>query len=471
MSLATIPTELHHLIAGYLDTDRDVNNYRLICRSTRNAIDEPKCYFWRDRFLRTFDPEQGKTAKELKTLYQKRRKLLRRGAHFKTGNGKKETAVLPVIRDLINNSHAGGGTDGASPSLNYQILTTFARDQTLLSNVCRFFKKIDRTTKKQMRDAPLLQAIQIVFSHLSLSLDPVPFPTFGFEESQQAVYANYTEAPMFGGFNGLEINVAWVLHCVNFFKYHLTRAEEQTMFEAYDGLHRDEHPQGWPERLREGSHVLGRHWKGTYAYLERHEMMHIRTVKPTQQIYPDMNINGGDKALQTLTLDFPPSDVAANMPWPRVFERHLNSLPTGHKQPKTRIQHRKGMPPPPAEAENVRFQGAGWDDEQYYSAGYLNPLPPQEGIPGWQRMTMMKYFITPNGAFDADALWAYEGVVLPGGQIIVGRWWSPEEDSSDLYSGPFIFWNVDKAVALEDGDEGEGEEMDTSGVIDMLPRA
>jgi len=51
------------------------------------------------------------------------------------------------------------------------------------------------------------------------------------------------------------------------------------------------------------------------------------------------------------------------MPWPRVFERHLNSLPTGHKQPKTRIQHRKGMPPPPAEAENVRFQGAGWDDE------------------------------------------------------------------------------------------------------------
>jgi len=164
------------------------------------------------------------------------------------------------------------------------------------------------------------------------------------------------------------------------------------------------------------------------------------------------------------------------------------------------------MPPPPVEAENVRFKGAGWDDEyvdllfpfgpfyfcvrlfigallpsvfpwqfltaptrQYYSAGYLNPLPPQEGIPGWQRMTMMKYFITPDGAFDADALWAYEGVVLPGGQIIVGRWWSPEEDSSDLYSGPFIFWNVDKAVAL--GDEDEGEEMDTSGVIDMLPRA
>jgi len=283
-------SQLHHLIAGHLDTDHDVNNYRLICRSTRNAIDEPRCYFWRDRFLQTFDPEQGKTAKELKALFQKRRKLLRRGAHFKTGNGYKEAAVLPILRDLINSkycheiqeegvagrfsndtyshlpdSHAGSGIDGASPSLNYQILTKFARDQTLLSNMCRFFKKIDRTTKKQMADSPLLQAIQIVLSHVSLSIDPHPFPTFGFDDSQRAVYANVTMAPIFGGFNGLEINVAWVLHCVNFFKYHLTRVEEQTMFDAYNGLGKYERPQAWSETLREGSHVLGKHWKGTYG--------------------------------------------------------------------------------------------------------------------------------------------------------------------------------------------------------------
>ena len=40
--------------------------------------------------------------------------------------------------------------------------------------------------------------------------------------------------------------------------------------------------------------------------------------------------------------------------------------------------------------------------------------------------------------------WAYEGVVLPGGMIILGRWWSPMDDSGEKRCmGPFIFWNVD----------------------------
>lgn len=60
-------------------------------------------------------------------------------------------------------------------------------------------------------------------------------------------------------------------------------------------------------------------------------------------------------------------------------------------------------------------------------------------------MVMMKYFITAAGSIDHDALWAYEGVVLPGDQIIVGRWWSPQTpiQLSKVYSGPFILWNTD----------------------------
>jgi len=41
-------------------------------------------------------------------------------------------------------------------------------------------------------------------------------------------------------------------------------------------------------------------------------------------------------------------------------------------------------------------------------------------------MTMMKFYREDNGDCDMESLWAYEGVVLPGGQIILGRWWRPD---------------------------------------------
>lgn len=59
----------------------------------------------------------------------------------------------------------------------------------------------------------------------------------------------------------------------------------------------------------------------------------------------------------------------------------------------------------------------------FYIDGWLNPLPPQCDIPGWQRVTFMKHFEDDIANVTDDNLWAYEGVVLPGGKIIVGRWW------------------------------------------------
>lgn len=64
----------------------------------------------------------------------------------------------------------------------------------------------------------------------------------------------------------------------------------------------------------------------------------------------------------------------------------------------------------------------------------------------------------PQTVADSET-WAYEGVVLPGGQIMVGRWWSPGETRFDplnvpnghelswhdrLVTGPWIFWCVDR---------------------------
>lgn len=74
--------------------------------------------------------------------------------------------------------------------------------------------------------------------------------------------------------------------------------------------------------------------------------------------------------------------------------------------------------------KNIQLVGWGQDNEdQFYAAGWLHALPNQQEIPGWQRITFLKYYDDDLQLAGGDYLWAYEGVVLPGGRIILGRWW------------------------------------------------
>jgi hypothetical protein len=77
-------------------------------------------------------------------------------------------------------------------------------------------------------------------------------------------------------------------------------------------------------------------------------------------------------------------------------------------------------------------------------------------------MTMMKFYIerellTEAGIepyrndmaaaiddMDLTSLWAYEGVVLPGGEMMIGRWWKAQNgEDEEMYSGPFLMWCMD----------------------------
>lgn len=112
------------------------------------------------------------------------------------------------------------------------------------------------------------------------------------------------------------------------------------------------------------------------------------------------------------------------LPWPQSFEDRLQSkrrpLPL---PPRTRAQHRT----PKTEEQDpisIRLTGQGIDqDDKFFASGWLNPLAPQQGIPGWQRVTLMKHFDMDYAQSHNDDLWAYEGVVLPGGRLMFGRWW------------------------------------------------
>jgi hypothetical protein len=80
--------------------------------------------------------------------------------------------------------------------------------------------------------------------------------------------------------------------------------------------------------------------------------------------------------------------------------------------------------------------------------GRIHAINNQGDIHGWQRVTIMKFFETKTGEYDPKNVWAYEGVVLPGGHMIIGRWSDALANHADRHnsqSGPFIFWNVEKS--------------------------
>ena len=97
-----LPIETNQNIASFLDYDSDICKYRLICRSTLNAVDADNCSFWRRGFLACFEkPTKSMDNVAYKKAYQRRRGVLKCGAAFQTGEKKREWDCLEVLRDLV----------------------------------------------------------------------------------------------------------------------------------------------------------------------------------------------------------------------------------------------------------------------------------------------------------------------------------------------------------------------------------
>jgi len=307
---------------------------------------------------------------------------------------------------------------------------------------------------------PLLHTIWVMLAPAMLNLKNQHLQTYSFPISQSVVYGKAEDHPIFGGCNSLDVNMGWALHHLNFWKYHMVRQEEHTLFDAFSNLAEDEIPRFWNQQLKTGGSKLGKYWKGSYAYVERNVIAEIRDGRGEDGLIQDeFNGEAESGSFQNMHLEWIGEGKAE---WPQMFEDHLHSLTPPTNRAKTRAQHRSATPEGLTgfKSKNFQFSGEGYDaTEDFCAQGWLNALPPQQGIPGWQRMTMMKYFEDPNtGAIDGDALWAYEGVVLPGGQIMLGRWWSPGDGvGNQMYSGPFILWCVD---GPRYADEEEEEDCD-----------
>jgi hypothetical protein len=83
-------------------SDQDIANFRLVCHSTNNAVDDDRNYFWRQRYNATYDPAGlSRPSSAMKSLYQLRRRWQRKAPAFVGGNSRDEKDFLQVIKGII----------------------------------------------------------------------------------------------------------------------------------------------------------------------------------------------------------------------------------------------------------------------------------------------------------------------------------------------------------------------------------
>ena len=112
----------------------------------------------------------------------------------------------------------------------------------------------------------LVLIIQLCLLHFSL--DPytscVRAPRF--YDSQQHAYKCYSQEPIFKGKKNEDINLPWLLHVANFFKFHFKQPGGEGMLShMYRDLGECERPRQWRGRLKAGTQELGKRWKGAYG--------------------------------------------------------------------------------------------------------------------------------------------------------------------------------------------------------------
>ncbi|GAB7343139.1 hypothetical protein MBLNU457_1215t1 [Dothideomycetes sp. NU457] len=455
----SLPVEINQKIAENIVSDYDVASFRLICHNTNDALNGDRKSFWRRRFLDQFDKPAIPPNKSIAQInehihekYKSRCRILARRTDFRhLGNSRHERKCLEVLTELLIEAYSGSTTKhgGEVISNNMSKINRFLDASDLLPQA--FNPLLHSQSKKGPTRAYC--AFLLVFTHRILgdAVSASGHRVFQFEECRRMAYASTMERPMFRGFGPLQINMGWLLHVANFWKYHLTVESECTMFGAFASLSEDCRPKAWDRQLKRGVQKLGRYWCGVYAHVESRELRNIRLGKRDGQLVID-RLNdeyGVENKLQIFEMDFPEPEHG-DFVWEQQYDRVLHSKrPPIYDAPRRRTRSQEnGSAISDAELPKesaLPFTFCSTDPDVWYeSKGWLNGLPTQEGIPGWQRITFMRYHVDhPDTVY-----WAYEGVVLPGNQIMMGRWWDPRPHQAGVnqLSGPFLYWNIDAAM-------------------------
>lgn len=142
-----------------------------------------------------------------------------------------------------------------------------SRGTNLIDAICKTDALFQTNAHKSSRSpSSLVLIIQLCLLHLSLDPTICAARPPRFPESQEQVYKCYSEEPIFKGKNKSELNLPWLLHVANFFKFHLKQqGGEGLLSHMYSCLDESELPRQWQGKLKTGTQELGKRWKGAFS--------------------------------------------------------------------------------------------------------------------------------------------------------------------------------------------------------------
>ncbi|KAJ5683220.1 hypothetical protein N7462_006385, partial [Penicillium macrosclerotiorum] len=382
------------VIAVFLPQDRDIASLSLVCREVRERVLGAESAFWRARFKAEYDLPKGRSNEELRREYQIRTIVLRQAIDFKQEKSDHQTLWIEVIQTML--IEALTLPIESSTSKNWEkIRETLTRG--------RFLCYLKREHPTQV-----YCAVQLCLTSLALDSEVTKESCGRNDYDLGAVYS--FKLPINGPLIDHELlDFTPFIHIHHFWQHHLMGSSENTFYESFSTLPDEQKPKS----------------RKSYA-------SHAYT--PCQTYWLDMIVKLGTHLSQidimTLEIEHEPSE--------RVWPDECNKI--------IPLLGGDGM-------QRTYFQGEqstlGGDPANNPVFGFTELIArPYGDIPGWTRIC----FAICEGSsesdetgdtddFDSHWVHGYEGLLLPGGRIMMGRWLDLKNmDASGR--GPFIFWDL-----------------------------
>ncbi|KAJ5176418.1 uncharacterized protein N7482_002295 [Penicillium canariense] len=401
-----------------------MRSLNLVCREIRDRVLAPDSALWRARFGDKFDIPAGRTNAELKTEYQIRAIVLPQTIDFNQEKSEHQTFWLEVLQQML--------IESLILPVNPDTSKTYERIQEILTE--------SELLEHPKRENPseLFCTVQLCLTTLALTIDPpdkkAPAIKNKCSRSEYDIGIVYSHGMELRGpfIDHKRLDLATLLHMRSFWQRHIVNNAEQSFHDSFARLPEDHRPQARNANVDNGA-SLSVSWLGYYSCL--HPMPTTRKDFEDQQSCADLRgAHLSQVDIMTLDIHTKPGEPF----WPEECSKFIPQFGDD-------------------EVNRIYLEGVqstlGGDPANNPVFGFTEAIAnPYGGFPGWTRICFAickqpdesdEEEANDDAGSDASSNWVhgYEGVILPGGRVMLGRWMDLKNmDASGR--GPFLFWDL-----------------------------